>query len=127
VPEDGRLEIQKAAGTALFDRFTDHNWKIVDALVEVSNQLGRPPAEVALNWVATQPGSTSTILGVTKVAQMDSNLSSLDFSIPGELRDCLDRVSTLDPTAHPYVFFGPKLQARLRGNIAVRPGARAAT
>ena len=123
-PADGRLEIQKSAGSALLERFTERNWKIVDALVEVSKPIGRPPAEVALNWVATQPGVTSTILGVTKVAQLDSNLSSLDFSISGELRTRLDQASALDPTAHPYVFFGPKLQARVRGDLSIRPWMR---
>jgi aryl-alcohol dehydrogenase-like predicted oxidoreductase len=65
-PADGRLEILKKSGGTLFERFTERNWKIVDALLEVSKQMARPPAEVALNWVATQPGVTSTILGVTK-------------------------------------------------------------
>jgi aryl-alcohol dehydrogenase-like predicted oxidoreductase len=119
-PADGRLEIQKTAGGALFERFTERNWGIVDALLEVAKQLGRPPAEVALNWVATQPGVTSTILGMTKVAQLDSNLASLNFAIPAELRACLDKASALDPTAHPYVFFGPKLQARVRGDLSIR-------
>src|SRR6266853_2512358 len=123
-PADGRLEIQKTAGGALFERFTDRNWTILDALLEVSKQMGRPPAEVALNWVATQPGVTSTILGMTKVAQLDSNLASLDFTIPAELRARLDRVGELDPTAHPYVFFGPKLQARIRGDLSIRPWTR---
>jgi aryl-alcohol dehydrogenase-like predicted oxidoreductase len=62
-PADGRLEILRKSGGTLFERFTERNWKIVDALLEVSKQMSRPPAEVALNWVATQPGVTSTILG----------------------------------------------------------------
>lgn len=121
---DGRLEILKKSGNTLFDRFTERNWKIVDVLLAVSKEVGRMPAEVALNWVATQPGVTSTILGVTKVSQLDSNLSSLDFSIPPELRARLDKASELNPTAHPYVFFAPKLQARFRGDVAVRPWVR---
>lgn len=125
-PKDGRLEIQKTAGGALFERFTERNWKIVDALLEVSKQIGRAPAEVALNWVATQPGVTSTILGMTKVSQLDSNLASLDFVIPEESRAQLDKASALDPTAHPYVFFGPKLQARVRGDLAIRAWAKSA-
>ena len=116
----GRLDIMKNAGSALFERFTERNWGIVDALVDVSKQLSRPPAEVALNWVATQPGVTSTILGMTKVAQLDSNLASLDFTIPADLRARLDQASELDPSAHPYVFFGPKLQARIRGDLSIR-------
>jgi aryl-alcohol dehydrogenase-like predicted oxidoreductase len=116
----------KKSGGTLFERFTDRNWKIVDVLLDVSKQMGRSPAEVALNWVATQPGVTSTILGMTKVAQLDSNLGSLDFTIPAELRARLDQASALDPTAHPYVFFGSKLQARVRGNMAIRAWAKAA-
>jgi aryl-alcohol dehydrogenase-like predicted oxidoreductase len=124
-PADGRLEILRKSGGTLFERFTERNWKIVDALLDVSKQIGRPPAEVALNWVATQPGVTSTILGTTKVVQLDSNLSSLDFAIPAELRARLDEASQIDPAAHPYVFFGPKLQARLRGDLSIRAWTRA--
>ena len=123
-PSQGRLDILKKSGGTLFERFTEHNWKIVDVLLEVSKQVGRPPAEVALNWVATQPGVTSTILGTTKVEQLDSNLASLDFTIPAELRERLDKVSELDPAAHPYVFFGLKLQARMRGDLSIRAWAR---
>lgn len=118
-PTDGRLEIQKAAGTTIFERQTESNWKIVDALLAVSKEIGRRPAEVALNWVATQAGVTSTIIGVTKMEQLDSNLSSLDFTIPAELRGRLDKISELNPTAQPYAFFAPTLQARVKGNNAV--------
>jgi aryl-alcohol dehydrogenase-like predicted oxidoreductase len=123
---EGRLEIQKAAGTTIFERATERNWKVVDVLLEVSKKIGRAPAEVALNWVATQPGVTSTIIGATKLAQLDSNLSSVDFTIPAELRARLDKAGELDPTAQPYEFFGPVLQARVKGNAAIRAWARAA-
>jgi aryl-alcohol dehydrogenase-like predicted oxidoreductase len=120
----GRLDIQKAAGSTLFERYTERNWKILEVLLEVSKQIGRPPAEVALNWVATQPGVTSTIIGTTKLAQLESNLSSLDFEIPLELRARLDKAGELDPAAQPYAFFSPRLQARVKGNFAIRPWAR---
>jgi aryl-alcohol dehydrogenase-like predicted oxidoreductase len=112
------------AGDALFEHFTDRNWKIVDVLVDVAKQIGRAPAEVALNWVATQPGVTSTILGATKVDQLDSNLSSLDFVIPAELRARLNKAGELDPFAQPYVFFSSRLQARVTGGTDVRPWSR---
>jgi aryl-alcohol dehydrogenase-like predicted oxidoreductase len=120
----GRLDTQKAQGSTLFDRFTEFNWKIVDVLVEVAQQIGRSPAEVALNWVATQPGITSTIIGATKVEQLDSNLASLDFTIPAELRARLDKVGEPDPLAQPYVFFGPTLQDRVNGGAIVKPWSR---
>jgi len=125
-PQAGRLEIQKAAGTTIFERYTEWNWKVLDVLLEVSKQIGRPPAEVALNWVATQPGVTSTIVGATKLAQLDSNLSSLDLAIPAELRARLDKAGEINPGAQPYAFFTPALQARVKGNSEIRPWARSA-
>jgi hypothetical protein len=88
--------------------------------VGVAKQINKTPAQVALNWVVTQPGVTSTILGATKVAQLDDNLAALDFAIPAELRKQLDDVSALE-TVHPYTFFTPPFQAMMNGGAAVEP------
>jgi aryl-alcohol dehydrogenase-like predicted oxidoreductase len=120
----GRLEIQKAAGTTLFERFTESNWRIVDVLVDVAKQIGRSPAEVALNWVATQPGVTSTIIGATKVNQLESNLSSLDFMIPAELRARLNEVGAPNPLAQPYALFSGTIQSMVNSGTIVRPWSK---
>ncbi len=114
-----RLEVLKKADNPAFKKFTDKNWEVLDTLLAVSKQLGRPPSQVALNWVATQPGVTSTIIGATKLAQLDDNLAALSFEIPAELRARLDAVSALGP-AHPYMFFEGVLQERLHGGVTVR-------
>jgi aryl-alcohol dehydrogenase-like predicted oxidoreductase len=74
---------------------------------------------VALNWVVTQPGITSTIIGATKIKQLDSNLEAIKFTLPAELRKKLDDASKLEP-AHPYMFFEEVLQDRIRGGVKVR-------
>ena len=38
-----------------FQRFTQRNWRILDVLLDVAKQAGKSPAQVALNWAATQP------------------------------------------------------------------------
>jgi aryl-alcohol dehydrogenase-like predicted oxidoreductase len=116
---DGRLEKVKDSGNPTFARFTDQNWKILDVLLDVSKQLHRSPAQVALNWVATRPGVTSTILGASKLAQLEDNLSAIEFSIPSNLRQQLDAVSTL-PSIHPYMFFEPFIQGMIHGGTKVR-------
>jgi aryl-alcohol dehydrogenase-like predicted oxidoreductase len=108
------------AGSVPFVRFTERNWRVIDVLVGVAKQINKTPAQVALNWVVTQPGVTSTILGATKVAQLDDNLAALDFGIPHELRRQLDDVSALE-TVHPYTFFTPPFQAMMNGGAAVEP------
>lgn len=107
-------------GGGPFMRFTERNWRVLDVVLEVSKQLNKPPAQVALNWVATQPGITSTILGATKVTQLDDNLASIEFVIPTDLRKRLDEASALEP-AHPYLFFGGEIQSRIAGGVPVHP------
>ncbi|MGA9566288.1 MAG: aldo/keto reductase [Candidatus Korobacteraceae bacterium] len=114
-----RLEVLKKASNPAFKKFTERNWQILDAVLEVAKQLNRPAAQVALNWVATQPGVTSTIIGATKLAQLEDNLAALSFEIPVELRAKLDAASQLEPT-HPYMFFSGVLQERIHGGVKVR-------
>lgn len=116
---NGRLEKMKDSENPGFKRFTPQNWKILDVLFDVSKQLGKSPAQVALNWVATQPGITSPILGASKLAQLEADLASIEFSIPAELRKQLDQVSAPE-SIHPYVFFEPFLQGMIHGGVKVR-------
>jgi len=101
----------------------EQNWRIVDAVVDVAKKIGKTPAQVALNWVATQPGVTSTIIGATKLAQLEDNLTAIEFTIPAELRRKLDEVSAL-PTAHPYLFFGDVIQTMITGNTSIQAWRR---
>jgi len=118
---EGRL----TANTVIpFNRFTERNWRVVDVLLDVAKKIGKPAAQVALNWVATQPGVTSTIIGASKIAQLDDNLAAVQFTIPAELRRRLDEATALDP-AHPYVFFGEAIQPRIRGGVSIEPWAPA--
>jgi aryl-alcohol dehydrogenase-like predicted oxidoreductase len=114
---DGRLDEGKHA--QLFNRFTEHNWRVLDALVDVAKQLNKTPAQVALNWVATQPGVTATIVGASNVSQLQDNLSAIEFTIPAELRTRLDEASAIE-VLHPYTFFGPAIQNRVMGENPVR-------
>ena len=108
----------------LFNRFSDRNWRITDEFIEVSKIMQKSPAQVALNWVATQPGITSTIIGATTLAQLEDNLAAINFTIPADLRKRLDDVSALD-IVHPYNFFGPMIRSRVSGGTALQPWAPA--
>lgn len=115
---DGRLEKLKDSGNPGFKKFSEQNWKILDVLLDAAKKIGRPPAQVAVNWIATQPGVTSTILGASKLSQLEDNLSALEFSIPADLRAGLDEVSA-PASIHPYLFFEPFIQTMVHGNSAV--------
>lgn len=117
--QGSRLEVLKESNNPVFNKFTDHNWKVLETLEEVARQLNRTPAEVALNWVVTQPGVTSTILGATKFQQLEANLSAISFNLPAEACGKLDEASRLE-ASHPYMFFEEVLQDRIRGGTKLR-------
>jgi aryl-alcohol dehydrogenase-like predicted oxidoreductase len=117
--QGSRLEVLKNANNPAFKKFTERNYGILDSLLEVAKELNRSVAQVALNWVATQPGVTSTIIGATKLTQLEDNLAALSFEIPAELRKKLEAASQLEP-AHPYMFFEGVLQERINGGVTVK-------
>ena len=121
---EGRHEVTKNSGNPAFNKFTEHNWKVLDALLSVAKKMNKPPAVVALNWAATQPGITSTIIGATKLAQLDDNLAALDFEIPAELRTQQDEASAPE-AIHPYIFYGSNIHAMITGGASVQAWAPA--
>jgi aryl-alcohol dehydrogenase-like predicted oxidoreductase len=120
---EGRIELARSLDHPVFRKmadwtYTERNWRILDALLDVAKQINKSPAQVALNWVATQPGVTSTIIGATKLRQLEDNLAALEFTIPAELRNRLSEVSAIQPV-HPYVMFGQPFQGMISGGVAV--------
>jgi aryl-alcohol dehydrogenase-like predicted oxidoreductase len=112
----GRLDTM--AQSPLFDRDKERNWRILETLNSVAHELGAPPAQVALSWLAGRPGVTSIILGATKLEQFVENLRAAELTIPAELRAQLDTVSAIDVVS-PYEFFVEPHKSMLRGEYDV--------
>lgn len=116
---DSRLEVLKGGQNPVFHKFTDRNWHVLELLQSVAGKLGKSTAQVALNWVVSQPGITSTIIGARRPPQLEDNFRALDFDLPAEFRLELDEASKLH-AAHPYMFFEAFTQARINGGVTIR-------
>jgi len=102
-----------------YTKFTERNWRVLDALLEVAAQLGRPPGQVALAWAAAQPSVTTLLLGASKLDQLHDNLASLNLSLtPGQLQ-VLDQGSALD-RAFPYGLLTPEGSRMIFGGATVQ-------
>lgn len=116
---EGRLPSREGSGNPAFEKlFTGRAWTIVDALGAVAQELGKPPAQVALNWVTRRPGVASTIVGATKPEQLETNLRALDFDIPPTLSAKLEAAGRPE-LVHPYHFFEPSMRAMITGGTTV--------
>ncbi|MBT2231200.1 aldo/keto reductase [Nonomuraea sp. NEAU-A123] len=112
---EGRLSGD--AGAAGGSR-TDREWRLLATLESVAGELGVTMAQVAVNWVATQPGIAAAIAGASGTGQLTANLAALDFELPDELRAKLDEASAVPPRS-VYQMFTPDYQSWL-----ISPGAK---
>ncbi len=69
---------------------------LIAALRQVSEARGVSPAEVALAWVLSKPAVTAPVLGITKLAHLDTALRALDLELTGE------EVETLEAPYQPH-------------------------
>lgn len=116
---DGRFARASGADAAFFSRFlTERNWTLVERVCAVAKELACSPAEVALAWVVRRPGVGSTIVGASRVEQLDAALHALELELPSELAATLEEASRPDVT-HPYFFFQTPVRAALCGGTQV--------
>ncbi|MCI2421706.1 aldo/keto reductase [Saccharopolyspora sp. K220] len=113
---EGRLTTAGSPGRS----WTDQEWQLLKTLEEVATELDVSMAQVAVNWVATQPGIASAIVGASSADQLDASLAALDFELPPHLRAELDEASALPPQS-VYRMFTPEYQ-----NWLVSPGVKVA-
>ena len=117
---DGTIGRTRATSNPTFTKlFTERAWRIADVLAQVAQEVGRSPAQVALSWVARRPGITSTLIGATRLEQLEENLRALEFEIHPELAARLEEASRPEP-AYPYYLFGPAAQPMINAGTVVQ-------
>ena len=92
--DTGRLSGANPFGDS---KFVDRNWDIVDTLKTVSAELDRPMAQVALAWALARGGVASTLIGASKVSQLESNSAATDLRLTGDQMRRLDEASAPMP------------------------------
>ncbi len=68
-----------------------------DTVVQLANEIGRTPSQVALAWLLAQTGVMIPIIGSRKVSQIKDNLGCLDFTLSPEQLQRLNEVSQIEP------------------------------
>jgi 1-deoxyxylulose-5-phosphate synthase len=64
--------------------YQEADFAIADRVGEVAGQANASRAQVALAWILQKPGVTSSIVGVTKVAQLVDLVSALDLTLTAQ-------------------------------------------
>lgn len=73
--------------------FDERGQKILQALLQVSQELSAKPAQVALAWLLSRPGLTAPIASATSMAQLDEILGAASLKLPADALARLDAAS----------------------------------
>jgi aryl-alcohol dehydrogenase-like predicted oxidoreductase len=89
--------------------FIDAAFGVLEVVQTLAHEKGVTPGQVALAWVAQQPGVTSPIIGPRTVAQFEDCLGAVDVRLTAEDRARLDAVASPGRVIVPYyeADFGP--------------------
>ena len=104
----------EAAGrAALRERVTQRDLGIAAEVVKVAEELGRTPAQVALNWVREGEGVIVPLVGARTCQQLEENLGCLDFRLDESQKQRLDEVSRIE-LGFPHDFLAQFQTDRIR-------------
>ncbi|MEV0602806.1 aldo/keto reductase [Streptomyces sp. NPDC050315] len=96
--ESGRLQALGGENSA-----DQQEEAVLSAVLEVAEQGGWSPAQVALAWLRQRPGNIIPIVGATKESQLLDNLAAVDVELDADAVARLDEVSAV-PLGFPHQF-----------------------
>ncbi len=71
----------------------DSTYDVIDVLLKVAKDANSTPAKVALSWLQSKPGVTSSIIGARTMEQLNDNLGALELVLTAGQINELDKVS----------------------------------
>jgi aryl-alcohol dehydrogenase-like predicted oxidoreductase len=78
--------------------------KIIAAVKQVSQQIGRSSAQVAIAWLLHRDQPIIPIIGTRKMAQLNDNLAALDVKLNSDQLGLLDQASAVS-LGFPHEFY----------------------
>jgi aryl-alcohol dehydrogenase-like predicted oxidoreductase len=106
--ENSGETVDGGRGNWVTDKLNDRNTSIADVVQKIAQEIGRSPAQVALNWLLQKNSNIVPIIGARTIKQLEDNLSCLDFILAPEHMDYLDSVSQID-LGFPHAFINSEM------------------
>jgi aryl-alcohol dehydrogenase-like predicted oxidoreductase len=104
--QSGRNSLE--GGTEL----AENTYQIIDRLTEIAKEKETTPASIALAWVVSRPGVTSTLIGARTMDQLDQNLKSLSVDLSN------DDIASLNQLSEPVLSFPMQFILNRAGHMA---------
>ncbi|RYD93718.1 MAG: aldo/keto reductase, partial [Sphingobacteriales bacterium] len=86
-------QIKPDRGTLTGRALNEDTYTLLDEMNVIAKSHGTTIPAVALAWVQSQPGVTSTIIGARRIEQLEENINSLDVRLSQAALAHLDELS----------------------------------
>jgi aryl-alcohol dehydrogenase-like predicted oxidoreductase len=102
---------------AAFKEIDENNYSIAREVDRVAGEIGKHPAQVALNWVRQQP-RVIPIIGARTVEQVKQNIACLEFTLKADQIERLNKISKVE-LGFPHDFLNSEVpRSFLYGGMA---------
>lgn len=108
----------------------ENDLRLGNEVSKLSEEIGKPASQIALNWLRQKPGHIIPIIGSRIVEQVKENLGCLDWTLSPEQMKHLDEVSTIElgfphrflqsPTVQDFAFGGAIRHIDNLGEVALQ-------
>ena len=80
--------------------YQESDFTVVQQVVELAQQRGVTPSQIALAWLLHQPGVTAPIIGASKMTHLEEDIAAIDIKLSPE------ELATLEEPYQPHPVLG---------------------
>jgi aryl-alcohol dehydrogenase (NADP+) len=80
--------------------YQESDFTVVERVVELAQQRGVTPSQIALAWLLHQPGVTAPIIGASKMTHLEEDIAAIDIKLSPE------ELETLQEPYQPHPVLG---------------------
>ena len=102
-PKDSRVGVGDRWDDNEEQRGGEHTYQIIDTLIEMSDRIGKPASQIAINWLLNKGECIFPLIGARTVAQLEDTLGAVDWCLSKEDEELLNGVSNIGMPS-PYNF-----------------------
>jgi len=72
--------------------YEPHDFDVVDRVVQLAEQHGVSPAQIALAWLLHKPSITAPIIGASKMSHLEEAVAAVEISLSDEDNSYLEEL-----------------------------------
>ncbi|MBD2020877.1 aldo/keto reductase, partial [Leptolyngbya sp. FACHB-36] len=77
--------------------YQESDFQVVDRVIELAQNHGVPPAQIALAWLLHQPSVTAPIIGASKPGHLEDAIAAVDLHLTDDEQAQLEQPYTPHP------------------------------